>query len=105
MLVKIDVFWGQQKDPKRYKKVQRPQKRFVDATLTFCLEARDGGTRWPAVGSAGQIVKISGTLKYQNRQNPYSWKLFGEKPRVNMTGEITCFVGRLLDLQSQEGMP
>ena len=26
-------FWGQQKGPKRYKKVQRPQNRFVDATL------------------------------------------------------------------------
>ena len=78
MFVKIDVFGVTQKDPKRYKKVQRPQNQFVDATPTFVFEAQGGSPRWPAVGSAGQIVKISGTLKYQNRQNPYSWKLFGE---------------------------
>ena len=83
MLVKIDVF-GVKKGPKRYKKVQRPQNRFFDATLTFFWEARDGGTRWPAVGSAGQIVKISGTLKYQNCQNPYNWKLFGEKCKCSL---------------------
>ena len=77
MLVKIDVFWVNKNIQKGTKRSSGPKTDFLCHSDIF-LEARDGGTRWPAVGSAGQIVKISGTLKYQNRQNPYSWKLFGE---------------------------
>ena len=41
-------------------------------TSSIWKQRRGGtGARWPPVGSAGQIVKILGTLKYQNRQNPY----------------------------------
>ena len=48
------------------------------------LYGRAGGRSQPAVGSAGQILKISGTLKSKTARTPTA-ELFGEK-QVLWTG-------------------
>jgi len=87
MFVKIDAF-GIKKKVKQVQKGPADPTPIFYATLTFFVQAQDGGTRGPVVGLAGQIVKTSETLKYQNRQKPYSWKLFGEPGSTCTKGSI-----------------